>query len=77
MPKNVKGDPLGFFEHQFCCKVEKIEGGPFGDIKKTAKKVSQSRNNMQKNFVKGEARTHVLLFDRPQKILFKLYAKCW
>ena len=38
MPKNVKGDPLGVFEHPFICIIEKNEGGSFGDIKKIAKK---------------------------------------
>ena len=33
VPKNVKGGPLGVFEHPFFCKIEKIEGrGPFRDI---------------------------------------------
>ena len=40
MPQNVKEGPLGVFEHPFSCKIEKIEGGSFGDIKKIAKKVS-------------------------------------
>ena len=31
--KCKRGDPLGFFEHPFCCKIEKIEGGPFGGEK--------------------------------------------
>ena len=48
VPKNAKGGSLGVFEHPFFCKIEKNEGGPFGDIKKIAKKVSQSRNNQHK-----------------------------
>ena len=29
MPKNVKGDPLGAFEHPFICKIEKtMKGDP-------------------------------------------------
>ena len=38
VPKNVKGGPLGVFEHPFFYKIEKIEGGPFGDIKKICEK---------------------------------------
>ena len=30
-----------------------MKGGPFGDIKKIAKKVSQSRKNLQKKFGQG------------------------
>ena len=45
-PKNVKGGPLGVFEHPFLCKIGKNEGGPFGYMKKN--KVSQSRNNLHK-----------------------------
>ena len=40
VPKNVKGGLLEVFEHPFFCKIDKNEGGPFGDIKKIAKKVS-------------------------------------
>ena len=29
VPKNVKGRLLGFFEHPFCCKIEKNEVGEF------------------------------------------------
>ena len=50
----MKGGPLGVFEHPFFCKIGKNEGGPFGDIKKIAKKVSQSRKKpVQKNFGQG------------------------
>ena len=38
VPKNVKESPLGVFEHPFVCKIEKNEGGPFGDIKKMCEK---------------------------------------
>ena len=37
--KNVKGGTWGVFEHPFFCKIEKkLKGGPYGDIKKIAKK---------------------------------------
>ena len=36
VPKNVKGGPLGVFEHPLFCKIETNEGGPFADIKKSA-----------------------------------------
>ena len=38
MPKNVKGDPLGFFNIHSVAKHQKIEGGPFEDFKKIRKK---------------------------------------
>ena len=38
VPKNVKGGPLGVFEHPSFCKIEKNEGGPFGDIEKICEK---------------------------------------
>ena len=51
MPKNVKGRHLGVFEQPLFCKIEKNEGGPFGDIKNFAKKVSQCRKkHAQKMF---------------------------
>ena len=44
MPKNVKEGPLGVYEHPFFCKLEKNEGGPFGDVENICEKiVSQSR----------------------------------
>ena len=33
MPKNVKGDPLGFLNIHSIAKFKKNEGGPFEDIK--------------------------------------------
>ena len=33
-----RGNPLGFLKIQFVAKYQKIEGGPFGDIKKLSKK---------------------------------------
>ena len=51
MPKNVKEDPLGVFEHPFFCKIEKNEGGPFGDIKKICEKKSyKAEKTCTKNF---------------------------
>ena len=45
-----------------------MKGGPFGDIKKIAKKVSQSRKkSTQKKFGQGLTQTHVLSLGRPQK----------
>ena len=52
--KNLKEDPLGFFEHPFCCKIEKNRGGTlWRHLKNMRKKVSQSRNNMHKKFGQG------------------------
>ena len=36
-----RGDPLGFLKIQFVAKYQKIEGGPFGDIKKLSKKKNE------------------------------------
>ena len=27
----LKGSPFGLFEISVCCKINKVEGGPFGD----------------------------------------------
>ena len=35
--EKCKRGPLEVFEHPFFCKIEKNEGGLFGDIKKLAK----------------------------------------
>ena len=61
---------MGVFEHPFFCKIEKIEGGPFGDIKKIAKKVPQSRNNLHKKFCLRLGLEPKL--GRPQKSLINL-----
>ena len=46
-----------------------MKGGPFGDIKKIAKKKSHKaeKNLHKKKLVKGGTRTHVLQLGRPQK----------
>ena len=74
MPKNVKGGPLGVFEHPFFCKVEKNEGGPLGDIKKFAKK-SQSRKTCTKNFGQGRDSNPCPSAWQTSKSR-NLYAKC-
>ena len=44
MPKKTeRGDPLGFFNSHSVRKYQKIEGGQFGEIVVSEKKVSQSR----------------------------------
>ena len=59
---------MGSLKFQFDEKYQKNEEGPLETMKKIAKKVSQSRNNMHKKIlVKCETRTHVLLLRRPQK----------
>ena len=51
VPKNVKGGSLGVFENPFFCKIEKIEEGPFGDIKKDCEKKSHKAEiTCTKNF---------------------------
>ena len=69
VPKIVKVGPFGIFEHPFCCKIEKNEGGPFGDIKQIYQKKSHKAEiTFTKKFlVKGGTRTPVLLLGRPQK----------
>ena len=63
MPKNVKGDPLGVFEH------------PFGDNKKIAKKVSQSRKTAQKKLFMGGTRTRTFCLADLKKSSKKLEAE--
>ena len=67
VPKNVKEGPLEVFEHPFFCKIEKNEGGPFGDMEKICEKKShKAEKTCTKNFlVKGGTRIHVLLLGRP------------
>ena len=69
VPKNVKGErPFGILLNiHSVAKYKKLKGSPSEKFKNLRKKVSQSRNNMQKILVKGETRTHVLLLGRPQK----------
>ena len=43
--KIEKSGPLEFFNICSVAKYRKIEGGPFGDINKFSKKVSQSRRS--------------------------------
>ena len=74
MPKNVKGDPFGFFDHPFCFKIEKNEGELLETLGKFAKK-SLTITMHKKILVKGETRTHVILLARPQKIPINLYAQ--
>ena len=58
MPKNVKGGPLGVFEHPFFCKIERNEGGPSGDSKKICEKsLTKPKKHAQKILVMGGTRT--------------------
>ena len=51
VPKNVKEGPLGVFQHPFFCKIEtKMKWDPLETLRKIAKKVSQCRKNLHKNF---------------------------
>ena len=60
MPKNVKGGPLGVFEHP----LTKMKG----DIKEICeKKYHKAEKNLHKSLVEGGTRTHILLLGRPQK----------
>ena len=72
--KCKKGEPLGFFEHPFCCKktvTKKLEGDPLKTFKKLRKNVSQSRNNMhEKNVSQGRDSTW-----QTSKVLINFYAK--
>ena len=46
---NVKGGPFLIYKHAFCSKITKnSKGGPFGDIKKFRKKVSQRRKKIER-----------------------------
>ena len=47
MPKNVEGVLFGICQHPLVVKCQKIEGGPFGDIKHFPKKVLQCRKKLE------------------------------
>ena len=48
MPNKCKrGDPLRFINIHSVAKYQKCEGGPFGDIGKISKKVSQRRKKLK------------------------------
>ena len=53
--EKCKRAPLAVFQHPFFCKIgKKMKSGPFRDIKKLRKKVSQSRKkSTQKKFGRG------------------------
>ena len=68
VPKICKRGPLGGFELPFLCKIKKMKGGPFGDIKKICEKsLTKPKKPAQKKLIKDGTRTHVLLLGRPQK----------
>ena len=49
MPKTVNGGHFETFQHPFFCKIEKKEGGLFGDIERICEKKShKAENNMHK-----------------------------
>ena len=48
VPKNVKGGPLGFFEHPFCCKILKIDGGTIRKFREKNQKFEQSHSAEKK-----------------------------
>ena len=54
LPKNVKEGPLGVFEHQFFCKIEKNEGDPLKTLKKyTKKSLTKSKKTCTEKFGQG------------------------
>ena len=76
MAKNVKGGLWEFLNIHSLAKWKKLKGGPFGDIKKICEKKSHKAEiTSTKNLLKGETQTHVLLLDRPQKLLKKSEAE--
>ena len=50
--EKCKRGPLAVFQHPFFCKIgKKMKGGPFGDIKKIAKKsLTKPKKSTQKNW---------------------------
>ena len=44
--ENYNGDLLGFLKLQFAAEYQKSWGGPFGNKKKSKKKVAQCRKNL-------------------------------
>ena len=45
------GDPLGFFEHPFCCKISKIDGG-------NNRKISEDEKFEQSHSAKKGGKSH-------------------
>ena len=57
--KIERGDPLGFLKLQFAAKkIKKLEGGPFGDKKKSKKK----SHSVEKKFEEGTLRSRPVLY---------------
>ena len=76
VPKNVKGGPFGIFGTTILLQNIKIEAGTlWRHWKHLRKKSHKAEIPCTKILVTGGTRTHVLLLDRPQKILVNLYAK--
>ena len=78
MPKNVKGGPLGVFEHPFFCKIEKkMKGDPLETFKKIAKKsLTKPKKPAQKIFGHGrDSKPRPSAWQTSKTILIKLYAK--
>ena len=77
MPKNVKGGPLGVFEHPLFCKIGKNQGGTlWRHLKNLQKKVSQSRKPAQKIFSHGrDSNSRPSAWQTSKTILINLCAK--
>ena len=78
MPKNWKGDPLGFFNIHSVAKHQKIEGGPFWE-KNFRKKVSQCRKKIGRGdplvspgmvCYAGKQETFLVQFARPNSAIW-------
>ena len=52
--EKCKRGPFLIYKHAFCSKITKnSKGGPFGDIKKNSKKVSQRRKKIERGGVRN------------------------
>ena len=47
MPKKLEGDPLGFFNIRSVGKLQKIEGGPFGEKVFSKKSLTEPKNTQR------------------------------
>ena len=83
MPNNRKG-PFRIFKHSFRCEISKNSKEPFGDIKKTSKKVALPEQNRKEDSlvssgvvgyvkkVKNERGPYALSFRWPESALVVL-----
>ena len=63
--KNWKGGPFGIFQHPFCRKTQKNEGGPFGRKILSKKSRTTPEKNSPDNVTRKKAKTFLVQFPVP------------